>query len=168
MARRLRREQRYRVPVLVPHLTADRLGVIELKNYGRNLLMGPPGMQQMEWLRAASDHLMDGLRLEPISMNVLLQLCDAIIRRGQVATIPRVLGLIEERRLREATHRALQNRLLDLTMSGGQFDCEHGHDLSELFQRSIIFNLKGASEAIRRLICYDHYVYLTHSRPQLT
>lgn len=155
-------------PVLLPHAPTEKLGVIDYGDYRRNLFTGPPGMSQLDWIRRAANHLIDGLDIEPLTMNVLIQLCEEIVREGQFATIPRILEKLNQPGHRSSSYRALQNRLLTLMIAGPEvFSCERGFDLGEMFRRSLIFNLKGTNEQIRRLIYYDHHAYLTHSRSVL-
>jgi hypothetical protein len=151
--------------VLVPYLPAEKLGVLDFKDYRRNVLVGAEGTDQLEYLRAAKYHLMDGLGIEPVTMKVLLQICEEIIQVHQVATIPRILKKLDQPGYRSSSHKALQNRLVDLTLSGdGVFTGERGIDLGEFFSKSMIFNLKNASVDARRLILHDHYFYLTRTR----
>ena len=156
-------------PALTPHTTQEQLRVVDYYDYRRNFLVGPPGMDQLRWLRATSEYLMESLSLEPATMNALLQVAQAIREEGHVATVPGVLALLERRGYQSPSHKALRNRLLALTISGCEvFACDVGFDLDRLFQSSVVFNLKGAGAAVRRLIFYDHYAYLTQSRPVLT
>ena len=109
---------------------------------------------------------MDGLNIEPVTMQILLQVCQEIIDTGRVATIPLILEKLEQPGYRTSSHKALRNRLIDLTLSGdGVFTCERGMDLQQFFSKSMILNLKDASHAARRLILADHYFYLTRVRP---
>ena len=60
------------------------------------------------------------------------------------------------------------NRLLPLVMSGHSvFDCERGFDMSRFFSPSCILNLKQAPKSVRKLICNDHYFYLTRTMRSL-
>ncbi len=155
-------------PFLIPLVPPEKLGIIDLKNYRRNPLIGPLRMSQMDWIRMAADHLMESLRLEPVTMNALVGVCERIISGGNVASVPQVIEALNQDGFRSPSHRALLNRLLPLTISGLEtFACERGPDLDRLFAQSFILNLQDANSPIRRLIHNDHYLYRTASRDVL-
>jgi len=146
-------------PLLVPHLPAEKLNVLDFRDYRRNILTGPPGMSQLDWIRAAVHHLMESLDIQPVTMNVLVRLCEEIVADGQIATLPRLLKRLERPGHQTPPHRALQNRLLAILMTDQQvFGCERGFDLGQIFRRSCVFNLKGATPQLRKLIYYDHWL----------
>ena len=152
-------------PFLAPLIPPEKLGVIDLKDYRRNPLIGSTRMSQMDWIRTAADHLMESLRLEPVTMNVLISVCERIISDGKIASVPHVIQTLNQAGFSSPSHKALLNRLLPLTISGLEtFACERGWDVDYLFEQSFILNLQDANSHIRRLIHNDHYLYRTASR----
>lgn len=153
-------------PVLVPHCSTDELRVLDFSDYRRNILLGPSGMNQLEWLRAVADHLMESLEIEPVTFNVLLQVCASIIAGGKIATVPRVIEALGKGR--SQSYKALLNRLLPMTLVNEDvFGCDRGFDVEDLLSRSLVLNLKNTSTMVRRLVANDHYAFMTHSRKQL-
>jgi hypothetical protein len=156
-------------PLLVPLLPADQLSVIDYRDYRRNFLTGPPSCTQMDWIRQASVHLMESLAISPVTMNYLIQVCEAIISQGRIATIPLVIEYAQRDRSNSQSSRALLNRLLPLTMAGDwTFTCDKGFNLDKVLNMSCIFNLKDASPMARKLIANDHYFFLMKTRKALT
>jgi hypothetical protein len=155
-------------PALLPLLPSEQLGILTMKDYRRNLLLGPKGMSQIEWLRVAADHFIDSFGLEPVTFNVLMQVVEGIVASGAIASIPKVIAKLGTPGHKTQSHVALLNRLLPLTLSGEQtFTAECGFDPMQLFERSFVFYLKSASERVRRIIYSDHYCFLSQSRSVL-
>ena len=149
-------------PLIAPLVPAEKLNIIDFKNYRRNILAGRQDMPPLEFIRLASGHLMQSLGISPVTMNYMIQVCDAILASGEALTIQGVIRTAQQNH-RSQSARALLNRLLPLVMSGSQvFACERGFYMDRFFSRSCIMNLKGASDQERRLIYNDHYSYLTH------
>ncbi len=155
-------------PLLVPHVPADRLSVVDYSDYRRNPLLGPPGMSQMEWIRRATAHLIESLDMTPVTANYLVNTCESIIAAGTIATIPRVIACAEREQARSQSARALLNRLLPLVMCGERvFACETGFDIRKLLSRSCILSLKQCPPGIRNLLSNDLYFYMAATMPVL-
>ncbi len=91
---------------VLPH---DRLRIIDLATYKRNILMGPEGIDQIQWIAKAGDYLMEVLDLEPIAMRHVVRICEQIIADGQIANIPRLIARLSEKDMSQRAIRSLAN-----------------------------------------------------------
>ena len=149
--------------VRVPTAPAGKLLLVDYPDYRCNFLCG--SQDQIQWIRSASDHLMDSLDIELVTMNLLIRMCEEIVRSGDIAAVPSLLAELEKPQHRSMSHRALRNRLLPLVIGGQRvFDCEAGFDLRQMLARSVILNLKGTPLSHRKLIINDLYFYFNQTR----
>ncbi len=154
--------------VLIPQVTPEKLAVLDISDYRRNLFVGPTGMSQLDWISNASDHFIEAFLLEPVTFNTLLQMCKEIVDDGELITVPRVVDRLQDGKHRDQSHMALRRRFLPLTYkAAGVFTCERGFDLDQLLSGSLVLNLKNAGSRLRRIIYSDHYAYLSLARKQL-
>lgn len=149
-------------PMLIPFANSDQLLVVDFRDYRRNFLLGPKHVDQLQWIRAASVHLVDSLALEPVQMNALLAVCEELVNGGHIVSVPAILERIHG--TKNPTLRSIENRLLPLVMTGLEvFRCERGFDIEKMLENSAILYLKDAAPLVRKLIINDLYFYRTQT-----
>ncbi len=107
---------------------------------------------------------MESLGIEHPAFNALLRMARDIRTEGNIVSVRTLLAMLDRKNRKSAQERALWDRLLWIEMEGGPgFLVDEGFDLKRLFERSVVFELKEASESMRKLIYNDHYSYLVRS-----
>ena len=153
---------------LIPVVPAEQLGVVRFRDYERNILRGPRGLNQPGWIEAIEDHLKESLDIEGPTMDDLIRVAQDVQDNGMVVSVRRLLRVLDGKRKKSATEHTLWRRLRAIKSKGGSgFLVDDGFDLDQFFSRSMIFELREASQKMRRLVYGDHYCYLLHGTKAL-
>ena len=152
---------------LVSTIPDEQLGVVRFRDYQRNPCKGPRGIHQLTWLESVGDHLREGLELECPTFDTLIQLAEEVLGEPSVLSFRTLTNVLQQRRVRSTTESTLLRRLRALRSKAPGLLEDEGFDLERFFSRSMIFELKQASQRTRRLLYGDHFHWLQHSEPTL-
>jgi len=127
---------------LVSIIGANKLGVIDYRNYERNPFRDPECKDQRQYIMDADDQLRDSFDLSPVGMRLLSKTCDEILNDNQIVTIPCLINRLENGKGQHRTRESILNRLCELSKPGEKsFCCDRGFDIRKLRPKSIVSEL---------------------------